>query len=87
MSDLRGHSRTEQVLIDSLFFSVVVPGPLVDGGKKLAFDRSPLLIIPPFVKLSFYNTCQFTNKVTQTELTYLDREDQKQAWTFNLIVF
>ena len=49
MSDLRGHSRTEQVLIDSLFFSVVVPGPLVDGGKKLAFDRSPLLIIPPFV--------------------------------------
>ncbi|KAH9988927.1 hypothetical protein BJV77DRAFT_1019209 [Russula vinacea] len=51
-------------------YHVVVPGPLVDGGKKLAFDRSPLLIIPPF-----------------TELTYLDREDQKQAWTFNIIVF
>jgi hypothetical protein len=48
VSDLRGHSRTEQVLIDSLFFSVVVPYILVDG-KELAFDRSPLLIIPPFV--------------------------------------
>ncbi|KAH9988952.1 hypothetical protein BJV77DRAFT_1069801 [Russula vinacea] len=50
-------------------YHVVVPHILVDG-KELAFDRSPLLIIPPF-----------------TELTYLDHEDQKQAWTFKLIVF
>ncbi|KAF8481655.1 hypothetical protein DFH94DRAFT_732202 [Russula ochroleuca] len=50
-------------------YFVVVPGGPVDG-KELAFDRSPLLIIPPF-----------------TELTYLNVEDQEQAWEFDLIVF
>ena len=61
---------------------MVPGGPIVDG-EELCFDQSPVLILPPLVILIFH-TRQLIDNVTQTWLTYLNVENQRQAWVFKV---